>query len=115
MIVVTLLVSCQSNSPKTESLQEAPPPAAEITAVNNGDVEFDTYFLGKTMRMDFFHTGKTGEESFAVDRVVSDGEWGGSKKILIDRLELGPYFFEVIDKNTNVLLYSRGFASIFGE
>jgi len=113
LLAAALLISCRSNSPKPETLQEAPP--AEITAVNNGDVEFDSYFLSNTMRMDFFHTGKTGEEMFAVDRILSDGEWSGSKKILIDRLELGPYFFEVIDKNTKVLLYSRGFASIFGE
>ena len=111
--LAALLLSCRSNSPKTEAPQESP--VTEITAVNNGDVGFDSYFLNKTMRMDFFHTGKTGEEMFAVDRIVSDGEWGGSKKILIDKLELGPYFFEIIERDTKVLLYSRGFASIFGE
>ena len=36
-------------------------------------------------------------------------------KILIDKLELGLYFFEIIDKESKVLLYSRGFASVFGE
>ncbi len=113
LLAAALMLSCRSNSPKTETVAETP--VAEIAAVNNGDVEFDSYFLNKTMRMDFFHTGKTGEEMLAVDRVVCDGEWGGSKEILIDKLELGPYFFKVIDKNTNLLLYSRGFASIFGE
>ncbi|HUW93735.1 MAG TPA: M64 family metallopeptidase [Bacteroidales bacterium] len=113
LLVAMLMLSCQSNRPKTEITKETP--AAEISAVNNGDVDFDSFFINKTMRMDFFHTGKTGEEMFAVDRIVSDGEWGGSEKILIDKLELGPYFFEILDRDSKVLLYSRGFANIFGE
>jgi len=84
-------------------------------AVNQGDVNFNTYFVEKTMRLDFFHTGNSKEEKFAVDKVLSDGIWAGSKKILIDKLELGPYFYEVIDQETKVLLYSRGFANVFGE
>ena len=55
------------------------------------------------------------EEHIATDRIVSDGIWSGSKKILIDELKLGLYFFEVIDKESKILLYSRGFASVFGE
>ena len=67
------------------------------------------------MRVDYFHSGTASEEHFAIDRIVSDGKWAGSKKNLIDKMEMGLYFFEVIDKETKVLLYSRGFACIFGE
>jgi len=86
-----------------------------VSIVNNGNVEFNSWFLDKTMRLDYFHTGRYDQENFAVDKVVSDGIWSGSKTQLIDELELGLYFFEVIDTATNQLLYSRGFASIFGE
>jgi hypothetical protein len=82
---------------------------------NTGDIRFENWFSNKTMRVDFFHTGNVTQEMFAVDRVLSDGPWGGSKTILIDKLELGPYFFEVIDKESGIVLYSRGFANIFGE
>ncbi len=117
VLVAVLLFSCQPNKNKVENIQPSPDTAAaaEIVAVNNGDVPFDKYFLDKTMRLDFFHTGNAREEMFAVDKVLSDGPWGGSRKILIDKTELGPYFFEVIDRDTKVLLYSRGFANIFGE
>ena len=117
VLVAVLLFSCQPNKNKVESIKPSPDTAAaaEIVAVNNGDVPFDKYFLDKTMRLDFFHTGNATEEMFAVDKVLSDGPWGGSRKILIDKTELGPYFFEVIDRDTKVLLYSRGFANIFGE
>jgi hypothetical protein len=113
LLVAMLMLSCQSNKPKAEITKETP--TTEITAVNNGDVEFDSFFLDRTMRMDCFHTGNSADEMFAVDRILSDGAWAGSKKVLIDKLELGPYFFEVLDRDSKVLLYSRGFANIFGE
>jgi hypothetical protein len=83
--------------------------------VDKGDVNFDEYFLDKTMRVDYFHSGSATEEHFAGDRILSDGKWAGSRKALTDKMDMGLYFFEVIDKETNILLYSRGFASIFGE
>ncbi len=76
---------------------------------------FDAAFLDKTMRLDYFHTGGPGPELFALDRVVSDGPWPGSRTRLIDDMNLGPYFFEVLDPATNQAVYSRGFASLYGE
>ena len=68
------------------------------------------------MRVDYFHTGgpKSGE-TFALDRVVNDGRWPGSRTQLVDATNLGPYRFEVRDVASGALLYSRGFASIYGE
>jgi IgA Peptidase M64/Peptidase M64 N-terminus len=70
----------------------------------------------RTMRLDYFHTGgpKSGE-TFALDRVVNDGRWPGSRTQLVDATGLGPYRFEVRDVASGAVLYSRGFASIYGE
>jgi len=76
---------------------------------------FDEMFLDRTMRVNYFHTGNHGEEIIALDSVVSDGPWPGSRSRLIDTLNLGNYYFEVIDRDTNQAIYSRGFASVFGE
>src|SRR5206468_9999003 len=76
---------------------------------------YDELFLDKTMRVDYFHTGNRGEEIVALDRVVSDGPWPGSRTYLADQTNLGNYEFEVIDRATNQVIYSRGFASVFGE
>jgi hypothetical protein len=78
-------------------------------------LDFKEFFENKTMRVDYFHSGTATEEHFAIDRIVNDGAWGGSKTMLIDNLNLGLYFFEVQDAQTNQILYNRGFASIFGE
>ena len=79
------------------------------------DGPFREFFVDKTMRVDYFHSGGLGTEMIALDRVVSDGRWAGSRTRLVDGLNLGKYLFEVVDRRTNHVLYSRGFASIYGE
>jgi hypothetical protein len=76
---------------------------------------FPSFFSDKTMRVDYYHTGGGGHEFISLDRVVSDGPWAGSRTRLIDDTNLGPYLVEVIDRQTNQAIYSRGFASIYGE
>jgi len=77
---------------------------------------FDRYFAAETMRVDYFHTGgrKSGE-TLSLDRVVNDGPWAGSRTQLVDATNLGKYLVEVRDKSSGTLVYSRGFASIYGE
>lgn len=72
--------------------------------------------LPRTMRVDYYHTGSATQEVFSVDRVVLEPlEWPGNPKRPIDDLNLGKYFFEVADRQSHRVLYSRGFASVFGE
>jgi hypothetical protein len=74
------------------------------------------FAFDKTMRVDYFHTGgpKTGEV-FSLDRVVNDGAWAGGRTQLLDATNLGKYLVEVRDVSSKTLIYSRGFASIYGE
>src|SRR6185295_17461820 len=70
----------------------------------------------RTMRVDYFHTGNAGEERFSLDGVVLEPlEWAGNPARPIDDTNSGKYYFEVIDRATNRAVYSRGFASVFGE
>lgn len=86
-----------------------------ITINSQSQITFDKWFEGKTMRFDYFHSGNSLQEHFAADRALNDGAWSGSQTQLIDKLRYGLYFFEISDPKTNTVLYSRGFASIFGE
>jgi hypothetical protein len=76
---------------------------------------FDDDFDDRTMRVDYFHTGSSTDEILGLDRVVADGPWAGSRTRLIDDTNMGKYLFEVRDLATDRLLFSRGFASIYGE
>ncbi len=88
---------------------------AGVAPTWQGDVVFDDHFTDRTMRVDYHHTGRAGQEIFSLDRVVSDGPWAGSRTRLLDDTNLGPYFFEVREPDTGRQLYSRGYASIYGE
>ena len=73
-------------------------------------------FAQRTMRFDYFHTGNAEQEMFSVDRVVIEPlEWPGSPSKTIDRTNLGKYFFEVQERGSGSVHYSRGFASVYGE
>src|SRR5690242_11669459 len=69
----------------------------------------------RAMRLDYYHTGNATEEEFALEGVVAEGPWPGRLDRLIDDTNLGKYLFEVVDAKTGERLYSRGYASIYGE
>ncbi len=74
------------------------------------------YAATPTMRLDYYHTGNATQELFSVDRVVIEPlAWPGNPQKSLDHTNLGKYFFEVIDRGTNRIIYSRGFALIYGE
>src|SRR4051794_7413699 len=69
-----------------------------------------------TMRLDYYHTGNDHSELFSMGDVVLEPlPWPGNLGKAIDDTNLGKYLFEVRDRATNKVIYSRGFASIFGE
>ena len=70
----------------------------------------------RTMRVDYYHTGTASEEHFSLDRVVVEPlDWPGNPAGAVDDTNLGRYFFEVADSASGRVLYSRGFASVYGE
>src|SRR4051794_2132020 len=69
----------------------------------------------RTLRVDYVHSGTAAAESFALDGVALEGSWPGRTDAYIDNSNLGKYMFEARDAKTGRVLYSRGFASIFGE
>jgi len=79
-----------------------------------GDL-YDRFFTDATVRVDYYHTGTKGEERFSLDRIHREGAWPGSRTQLVDTLNLGEFLVRVYDQSTNMLLYSRGFSSLFNE
>src|ERR1035437_5889277 len=70
----------------------------------------------RTLRVDYYHTGNSHEEWFSLDRIVLEPlEWPGNLNKTIDESQLGDYRFEVRERASRKLVYSRGFNSVFGE
>jgi hypothetical protein len=70
----------------------------------------------RTMRLDYYHTGNDQREMFSMGEFVLEPlPFPGNPNQPIDDTNLGKYCFEVRDRASNKVIYSRGFASIFGE
>jgi len=65
--------------------------------------------------VDYYHIGTKGQELITLDKVYEENAWPGSKVNLLDTLNLGDCFVKVSDLQTNMLLYSRGYSTVFGE
>ncbi len=76
---------------------------------------YDAYFTNATMRVDYYRIGTKGQEQITIDKVYEENAWPGSKVNLLDTLNLGDCFVKVSDLQTNMLLYSRGYSTVFGE
>src|SRR5205085_2016520 len=70
----------------------------------------------RTIRVDYYHTGNSKQEWFSLDRTVLEPlEWPGNPAKAVDESGLGNYMFEVREKASGKLVYSRGFNSAFAE
>lgn len=76
---------------------------------------FDTYFVDKTMRVDYFHIGDSKTEIITLDKIYKYGIWAGSRVNLLDNFNNGKYYFKIYDLLSGKLIYSKGFDSYFGE
>lgn len=78
-------------------------------------IRFDDYFLPKTLRLDFYHTGDKTSEIISFDKLVEEEFWSGSKVNLIDKFGFGNYMLKVFDSASKSLIYSRGFSTLYQE
>ncbi len=78
-------------------------------------VDFDKYFTDKTLRVDYFHTGDSLNDSYSIDELKKEPYWGGSKTNLVDTFNYGRYEVKVFDQEENKLIYSRTYSTLFGE
>jgi hypothetical protein len=96
-VVVSLLVACV------------------FAVAANAQVDFQKYFIDRTMRVDYFHIGTKDKEQYSLDKVYAEGPWPGSTVNLVDTLNMGEFLARVYDAQSGMLLYSRGFSAFFNE
>ncbi|MFO7889823.1 MAG: M64 family metallopeptidase [bacterium] len=78
-------------------------------------VDFDKYFEDKTLRIDYFHTGNDTMEIITIDKIYRYDTWAGNPEHCIDNFNNGKYYIKIYDQNSNKLIFSKGFNTIFGE
>lgn len=78
-------------------------------------IKFEDYFLDKTLRIDYFHTGNFESEYYSIDELIEEPYWGGSKINLIDKFDYGKYEVIVYDSTYEKIIYSRTYSTLFSE
>lgn len=78
-------------------------------------IKFDEYFENKTLRLDYYHTGNSTEDSYSFDELIEEPYWGGSKVNLLDQFDYGKYKVVVKDKESGKEIYSRTYSTLFSE
>ncbi len=114
LVLLASSAACATSAAATSRAALAPSPAP-LAQASAADAGFDADFTGGTLRWDYAHCGTTGQEHVASAGWRAEGPWPGSRTRLLDHSNLGLYQFVLVEAATQRALYSRGFASIFGE
>lgn len=86
-----------------------------VICFSQQNLDFNTYFVDETMRIDYFHIGDANSEMFTIDKVYRYGIWAGSLTNLVDNLNNGKYYHKIYDAASGKLIYSKGYDTFFGE
>ncbi len=77
--------------------------------------QYDIHFDNQQLRIDYYIFGNADTCYYALDKYIMEPVWGGTRNNLIDSLDYGDYYFEVLLHDSDIVLYSRGYCNLFGE
>ncbi|MBW1819973.1 MAG: peptidase M64 [Deltaproteobacteria bacterium] len=79
------------------------------------NAEFRDHFRESTLRIDYLHSGNSEKEEYQRIAFIEEHRWAGSKTLLEDPFDYGYYKIEMVDLQSEELLYARGYATLFRE
>ena len=77
--------------------------------------DYYTYFENKSLRFDFLLGGNHKDVFVYPAGIKQEPYWAGNRTNLIDPLNYGTYRFRVFDLNSDSLIFSKGFCTLFQE
>jgi len=76
---------------------------------------FDKYFENRTLRLDYLHKGNAHSETVEPVTFWQGGIWSGTRTQLIEPERLGEMVITVKDAQSNQIIYTRSYSTLFGE
>jgi hypothetical protein len=76
---------------------------------------FNNYFTDKVLRFDFMLAGNNLNTTVYPVAMKEEPYWAGSNTNLIDPFNYGNFKYEVFDVSADVLIYSKGFCTLYQE
>ncbi len=77
--------------------------------------DFNKYFENNTLFINLTHSGNAIREEYSIKNFRQTDFWAGPLNNIIDDMALGKYKFEVYDNDSNKLIYSTSYSSLFSE
>ena len=77
--------------------------------------DFEKHFIDKTLRFNLIHSGDTAGETFTLKKIYDDGLWSGRTLNMVNPYQLGAYYYELKDAETDELLFSESVSTYFSE
>jgi hypothetical protein len=77
--------------------------------------EFMKWFSDGSLRIDYILAGTSNNSEFYLQSLKKEAFWGGSKTNLTDSMGYGEFLCKVFPEESNNLIYSRGFSTLFQE
>lgn len=86
-----------------------------LFVVAQGQVEFDRYFYNKSLRMDYIHSGTATTDAYALDELIEEPYYAGSRTVLVSPFDYGNYRVTVEDEKSGTLIWRQGYSTLFSE
>lgn len=77
--------------------------------------KFSDYFENNTLRVDYLLTGTDDSVEIIIGQLKKEPNFGASHTNLIDPYNMGTYRYQVFDRKTDSLIFSKGFCPLFQE
>ncbi len=78
-------------------------------------IDYNAYFTNKSLRFDFLLGGNSEKAVVFPQQIKQEPYWAGSKNNTIDYFNYGSYRFRVFDLESEKLIFSKGFSTLFQE
>lgn len=86
-----------------------------LPILSAGQINFKHYFKNKSLRFDFLLGGNSQSVTVYPQQMKQEPFWAGSTKNLVDYFNYGTYRFRVFDQDSDSLIFSKGFSTLFQE
>lgn len=86
-----------------------------LPILSAGQINFKHYFKNKSLRFDFLLGGNSQSVTVYPQQMKQEPFWAGSTNNLVDYFNYGTYRFRVFDQDSDSLIFSKGFSTLFQE
>ncbi|MBN1820320.1 MAG: peptidase M64 [Prolixibacteraceae bacterium] len=78
-------------------------------------IDYNQYFKNSTLRFDFLLGGNQKNVVVYPEQIKAEPHWAGTKTNLTDPFNYGSYRYRVFDSESDILIFSKGFCTLFQE